>query len=214
VARKPRTARDLIEPLWYLGSSPMHPTTVEARQTYPAAAEKAVGEQIRSVTTFPTHLYVIPPDKPGAGRFPVDTSRSSWEADVLERELGTDTLIGWYRNPNSGRHALAVPYEFGDKTLLMHPDFLFFHQDGPQIVMDIIDPHRHDLADAAPKWASLARYAQDHPQRVRRALAVIRTTAGELRTLDLTAAGIADKIADAVSKDRLEALFASEGVAY
>ena len=41
VARKPRTVRDLIEPLWYLGSSPMHPTTVEARQTYPAATEKA-----------------------------------------------------------------------------------------------------------------------------------------------------------------------------
>ena len=28
VAAKPRSVRELIEPLWYLGSSPMHPTTV------------------------------------------------------------------------------------------------------------------------------------------------------------------------------------------
>jgi type III restriction enzyme len=134
LARKPRNVRDQIEPLWYLGSSPMHPTTVEARQTYPAATEKIVGDGTRPVPMFSKHLYVIPHGKPNAGLFPVDTSRSTWEADVLEKELGAETLVGWYRNPNSGRHALAVPYEFGDKTLLMHPDFLFFHQDGDEIV--------------------------------------------------------------------------------
>jgi hypothetical protein len=26
--------------------------------------------------------------------------------------------------------------------------------------MDFIDPHRHDLADAAPEWSALARYAE------------------------------------------------------
>ena len=42
-----------------------------------------------------------------------------------------------------------MPYEFGEKTLLMHPDFLFWHDDGDgEYVMDIVDPHRHDLADA------------------------------------------------------------------
>ena len=214
VARKPRAIRDLIEPLWYLGSSPMHPTTVEARQTYPAATEQVVGDQTRTVPTYPKHLYVIPANRPSAGLFPVDTSRSSWESDVLERELSADTLIGWYRNPNSGRHALAVPYEFGEKTLLMHPDFLFFHKDSQQVVVDVIDPHRHDLADAAPKWSALARYAQNHADRVRRVFAVIKTTSGQLRALDLTADGIAEKVEAAVNKDLLEALFASEGVTY
>lgn len=61
----------------------------------------------------------------------------------------------------------------------MHPDFLFFHRDGDEIVMDIVDPHRHDLADAAPKWAALARYASNHVGRVRRVLAVIRTISGD-----------------------------------
>lgn len=213
VARKPRTVRDQIEPLWYLGSSFMHPTTVEARQTYPAATEKVVKNETRPVPTYPKHLYVIASGKPNAGQFPVDTSRSTWEADVLDRELGAETLAGWYRNPNSGRHALAVPYEFGDRTLLMHPDFLFFHRDGDDIVMDVIDPHRHDLADAAPKWAALAQYAQDHADRVRRVLAVIRTTAGELRALDL-AADVGDKVAAAVNRDLMEALFGSDGFGY
>jgi type III restriction enzyme len=78
-----------------------------------------------------------------------------------------------------------VPYEFGEKTLLMHPDFLFFHQDGVQIVIDVIDPHRHDASDSAPKWAGLAKYAADHPDKLRRVLAVIRDTSGDLRALDL-----------------------------
>ncbi|MEV3923506.1 hypothetical protein [Actinomadura coerulea] len=190
----------------------MHPTTVEAHDTYPTATEKIIGDKTRPVPTYDKHLYVIPPGKQRAGRFPVDTSRSSLETDVLERKLSATTLLGRYRNPGSGRHALAVPYQGGDKTLLMHPDSLFSHEDGDDIVMDIIDPHRHDLADAAPKWSALARYTQDHADRVRRVLA-FKITDGELRALDLTANGIAEKMQTA-SKDLLEALFASGGFSY
>ena len=214
VARKPRAVRDLIEPLWYLGSSPMHPTTVEARRTYPAATQKSSGGETVQVPTYAHHMYVIPPGKDGAGEFPVDTSRSSWERDVLGRELSADGLVGWYRNPNSGRHALAVPYELGERTLLMHPDFLFFHRDGEEVVLDIIDPHRHDLADAAPKWSALARYASDHPGLLRRVLAVIRMTGGGLRALDLTAVGVGERLTAAAGPAMVESLFAAEGVDY
>lgn len=214
VARLPRHVRDLIEPLWYLGGTAMHPTTVEARLTYPASTQKVVrGEAVR-VATFPRHLYAIRSGKRDAGRFPVDTSRSTWEAEVLGREVDVDTVVGWYRNPSSGRHALAVPYEYGDRTLLMHPDFLFFHRDGDDLVMDIIDPHRHDLTDAGAKWAALARYATDHPDRVRRVLAVIRDASGALRALDLTADGIGEKVAKATNKELMEALYFVEGMTY
>lgn len=214
VARLPRPVRDLIEPLWQLASAAMHPTTVEARHSYPASTEKVVGDKAAPVTTYPRHLYVIPTGRRGAGRFPVDTTRSSWEADVLAREIDAATLVGWYRNPSSGRYALAVPYEYGDKTLFMHPDFLFFHRDGDEIVMDILDPHRHDLADAAPKWSALAGYATQHPDRVRRALAVIRDASGTLRALDLTADAIGETVAKATNKELMGALFASEGMTY
>ena len=95
----------------------------------------------------------------------------------------------------------------------LHPDFQFFHQDGG-IVIDIVDPHRHDLVDAAPKRAALANYASDHPEHLRRVLAVIRHSSGGLRALDLRREGIAAKVAAATNKDLMETLFATEGTAY
>jgi type III restriction enzyme len=213
VARKPRDVRELIEPLWFLGNTTMLPTTVHAPEKVSAATEKVHGDSTVPVDTYPEHLFTIPPGRPNAGLFPVVTT--GWEREVLTAELGIESLLGWYRNPSSGKHALAIPYEYGDeKTRLLHPDFLFFHQDGDQIVMDIVDPHRHDTADAAPKWAALANYADDHPEHLRRVLAVIRDPDGQLRALDLTATGIAKKVASANDKAKMEALFASEGTNY
>lgn len=213
VARMQRSVRDLLDPLWHVGDAAMLPTTVEARDTYPASTERVVGEGTKPIATYAAHLYVIPDGKANAGRFPVDTSRSSWEAEVLAAEVDEESLLGWYRNPSSGRHALAIPYDFGQRTLLMHPDFLFFHQDG-DVVIDIVDPHRHDLVDAAPKWEALANYASDHSEHLRRVLAVIRDSSGSLRALDLRQSGIASKVAAATNKDLMESLFATDGTAY
>ena len=214
VSRMPRPIREQIEPLWYLGNSSMVPTTVEARFTYPAATQKIVGDHTVAITTYDRHLFVIPAGRPNANRFPVDTSQSTWEAEVLAREVDNETTVGWYRNPSSGRYALAVPYEFGEKTFLMHPDFMFFNQDGAQVVIDIVDPHRHDASDAAPKWAALAKYAADHSEKVRRVLAVIRNESGHLRALDLTQDGASELVSTAVNKQLMESLFASHGMAY
>ncbi|WGI35866.1 hypothetical protein QDT91_27625 (plasmid) [Mycolicibacterium aubagnense] len=206
--------RDQIEPLWHLGGMPMLPTTVEVRDVYPAATEKVRGQTTEPITTYPYHLYVIPDSKPDAGGFPVDTSRSSWESAVLKAELSAQTLVGWYRNPSSGQHALAVPYLFGDKYQLMHPDFLFWHDDASgEFVMDIVDPHRYDLADTSAKWSALARYAQDHSDRVRRCLAVIKV-GGALQALDLKIDGIDERLLGATNGILIEALFAAEGMAY
>ncbi len=214
VSRMQRSVRDLIAPLWHLGTSPMLPTTVEARDVYPAATEKIKGEKTEPVAVYPHHLYVIPDGKKNAGRFPVDTSRSSWERKVLETELRSETLVGWYRNPGSGRNALAVTYQFGDDDLLMHPDFLFWHDDGDgKCVMDIVDPHQHNQADTGPKWSALAKYAQDHSDRVRRCMAVIEL-GGKLRALDLTAPGIEDRLKAATNTALIETLFEEAGLAY
>ncbi len=214
VARMPRSARDVIEQLWHTGSAAMLPTTVIGRATYPAPTEKVSGGEVRPVDTYPHHLFAIPEGKPNAGRFPVDTSRSSWEQMVLTIELEADGLAGWYRNPSSGRNALAIPYEFGERTLLMHPDFLFWHRDGEELVLDIVDPHRHDANDAAPKWAALATYARNHAEGLRRVWAVIRDRNDDLRALDLRKDGMADRVAAASNKDLMEDLFATEGMSY
>ena len=79
--------------------------------------------------------------------------------------------------------------------------------------MDIVYPHRHDLADTSAKWAALSKYAQDHTERVRRCLAVTKID-GEMRALDLTKTGIDQRIAEATNQVLIEAIFAEEGMAY
>jgi type III restriction enzyme len=132
---------------------------------------------------------------------------------VLDAELDADTLVAWYRNPPAGRNALAVPYEYGDRTLLHHPDFLFFHDDDG-LLIDIVDPHQHNDAATSARWSALARYAEDHPVNIRRVLAVIRDSEARLRSLDLTGAGIRDRLVDATDQAKIEAVFDQHGADY
>lgn len=213
VARRPRAVREAIEPLWYLGRSAMVPTTVAAPEFYSTGTQRAHNGDVEAIRTWDHHLYVIPSGKPDAGRFPAATNL--WEEAVLTAELAAEGLVGWYRNPPSGRHALAVPYEYGDKTLLHHPDFLFIHDEGDgKLVVDIIDPHQHNDAATSARWAALAKYAEDHPTVLRRVLAIIRDSHGQMRALDLTASGIRERLAEADDQARVEALFAEAGVDY
>jgi type III restriction enzyme len=213
VSRQPRVVRDAIEPLWFLGSSVVIPTTVVVPSVVSAPTEKVDGVTTKPIDTFDIHMFVIPPGKKHAGRFPVATT--GWEEEVLETELNSLTLKAWYRNPSSGKHALAIPYLYGDKPRLLHPDFLFFHDDGDgNLVIDIVDPHRHSQADTSAKWAALAKYASDHSTNMRRVVAVIRDASGTLRSLDLTAPGIGEKIAVATDQTKIEELFATLGTNY
>lgn len=212
VSRQPRPVRDLIEPLWFLGHATMLPTTVEAPPSVSASTEKIDGEDTVPIDVYDKHIYAIPQGKTNAGKFPVVTT--GWEKEVLTTELDSDSLRGWYRNPNSGRYALAIPYAYGEKSRLLHPDFLFFHEDGDDLVIDIVDPHRHDASDAAPKWAALADYAADHPEHLRRVVAVIRDSNGSLRSLDLTTEGIGERVAAATDEAKMDALFAELGTNY
>lgn len=212
VSRQPREVRDVIEPLWHLDAAAMLPTTVQAPDTVSAATEKVDGDKTVPVETYAKHIYAIPAERARAAEFPVVTT--GWEKDVLDLELQSDRLLGWYRNPSSGRHALAIPYSYGDKTRLLHPDFLFFNEEEGGVVIDIVDPHRHDAADAAPKWAALAKYAADHPKHLRRVVAVIKDSDGVLRALDLGAADNRARVAEATDGAKMEALFRDAGSHY
>lgn len=213
LSRKPRPIRDAIEPLWFLGATDMIPTTVAAPATVSAATEKVDGDTTKLIDTYPKHLYAIAAGQKPAGRFPVATT--GWEQEVLETELASESLVAWYRNPSSGKNALAIPYTYGGAQRLLHPDFLFFHDDGDDaVVVDIVDPHQHDRADTAPKWAALAKYAADHPANLRRVVAVIRNSNESLRSLDLTLPAIGDKLAAAADGAKIEALFAEHGTNY
>lgn len=183
-----------------------------------APTEKVTGKGEHAVTAlvpvYDQHLYVAGDnqDKVEAGKFPA--ALTGWEIDVLDKETDTKTIVGWYRNPPRSKHGLAIPYGApGAEIGLLYPDFLFFHEDDTEIVVDVVDPHGHQNADTGPKWAGLARWAAEHRDMVRRVVAVIKVGA-DLLALDLTADGIAERLDACATKHDIEALFVELGGNY
>lgn len=139
-------------------------------------------------------------------------SGNSWEDAALSLELAEDRgVVGWYRNPNSGKAALSVPYYQGAgkkrQLKLLHPDFIFVRDIDGELVVDIIDPHL-DHGDSRDKWLGLAQYAADHSDLIRRAIAVIRI--GETDWgLDLAKQSVREALED--TDVSLEDLFQDKG---
>ena len=130
-------------------------------------------------------------------------------ADV---ELAKSDVVAWYRNPTSGKAALAVPYEMSGVARTLYPDFLFVRRtsDGA-LVVDIIDPHQPNQSDTAPKWRGLARFAADHADSFGKVVAVIADADGNLSGLDLRTAGVKDRLDRINGEVEVRALFASHG---
>jgi type III restriction enzyme len=117
------------------------------------------------------------------GDYPVG-SDSSWEPDVLAKELNRSDAVTWYRNPaRATQESLGVVYEL-DGMKIVRPDFIFFAQESGSIVADLIDPHGHHLADALPKFRGLVSYAKAHTGQFRR-IEAISKVGNDLRYLDL-----------------------------
>jgi len=106
----------------------------------------------------------------------------------------------WYRNPNRpSQDSLGVAYVHEGETKIVRPDFLFFAQDARgKVVVDIVDPHIIDWADALAKLQGLAHYAESHPGAFRRVEAVAEV-GGKLRALDLTRPEVQKALKSAVS---------------
>lgn len=211
IDRRDRAVRDRIEPLWNVGTGGL----VEGRLFLPEVRREATmrvdGAALAPLPQWANHAFQITEGE-NAGLYPA--AFTGWEQEVLKRELGEAGLVTWIRNPPSGGHALSIPYSTGDEVGLMHPDFLFVYRDGQDVVVDIVDPHRHDLADAGPKWRGLAQYALDHPDHLRRVVAVIRDSSGALRGLDLRSEGMVEQLRVVYDKAGIEALFAEQGFDY
>ena len=123
----------------------------------------------------------------GDGNFPID-SLNQWEIEVLDKEMGHPGFQAWYRNPaRPSGDALAIAYQNArGHWRRMCPDFLFFHGDGEDMRVSIVDPHGHHLADALPKLRGLAEFAATHGDSFHRIESVARMKDGTLRVLDLT----------------------------
>ena len=120
------------------------------------------------------------------GDFPIG-SLNQWEIEVLDREMGRSGFQAWYRNPSrpSG-DALAVAYRnVQGHWRRMCPDFIFFHREGLNMKVSIVDPHGPHLADALAKLCGLAEFAASYGELFHRIESVVRVKDGVLRVLDL-----------------------------
>lgn len=172
------------------------------------ARKKGTEVEITNYPLFEKHVWAF--ERDGDWRYP--GSGNSWEDAALELELDPSrNVVGWYRNPGSGRAALSVPYFKGSgakrQLNLMHPDFIFVRDIDGELVVDIIDPHL-DHGDSRDKWQGLARYAADHSDVIRRAIAVVRI--GETDWgLDVAKSSVREALED--TNEPLEDLFQRMG---
>lgn len=147
------------------------------------------------------------------GRYKVELG--DWEAHIVAVEQDRPGFAAWYRNPVGGQRALRIPYERDAGWGKMHPDFVFFHEDEDgRLRVSLIDPHGHHLADAAPKLRGLAAYAERHGGDYARVVAVIKTSAGHFRMLDLTEPTVREALATVITKEQIEDAFARHGAGY
>jgi len=145
------------------------------------------------------HLYV---DAEGHAPFKLGT----WEEKVLRAELDDPAVVGWLRNIDRKQWALLVPYELGGELRPLFPDFLFVRKVGEQLVVDLLDPHDPDLADAPAKAHGLAKFAQQHDYAFGR-IDLIAEVGGALRRLDLKDETMRQRVFEAASPAHLKALF-------
>ena len=120
------------------------------------------------------------------GTVPIDLNE--WERKVLDSESKQPGFKAWYRNPSRAtKESLAVAYkDGGGDWKAMRPDFVFFgSQHDGKIVVDLVDPHGHHLADAMPKLRGLADFAAKYGHEFRR-IESVAETGGVLKVLDLT----------------------------
>jgi hypothetical protein len=159
----------------------------------PTKAREADGSE----TDIPTYKQHLLCDEEGF--YPAELG--DWERQVLSAELKRNGFRFWYRNPNRpSQDSLGIAYIEGDDTKVIRPDFIFFAEDGGEIVADIVDPHGFHLADALPKLKGLARYAETHGHIYRRIEAVAKA-GNKLRVLDLTRADVRQAVIGAESAE-------------
>jgi type III restriction enzyme len=189
--------------IWYPPSKPvdgflslMNPGRVPTQK----ARKKGNDIEFEKLPLLEKHVWAF--ERHGQWLYP--GSSNAWEKSALELELEPSrNVVGWYRNPNSGKAALSVPYFKNRALALLHPDFVFVREINGELVVDIVDPHL-DHGDSRDKWKGLAWYAAKHSDLIRRAVAVVRIDQTDWG-LDVAKAEVREALDN--SEESLEAIF-------
>ena len=153
----------------------------------------------RADRTWAKHVYVD-----DDGLFPGQFNKP--EREVLEREIGRGDVVAWLRNVDRKPWALCVPYEWHGEDRPMYPDFLVVRTVGSGHVVDLIDPHAIDLADAPEKASGLAKFAAKHANQFGR-IELILLDDNKWKVLDLADEMVRAKVRGVSTPNELRKLF-------
>lgn len=154
----------------------------------------------KSGTTWKQHIYAD-----SDGEYPATLNK--WETAVINYELNRDKDVLWLRNLPRKPWAITVPYEVNGKPAAFYPDFVFVRKRDGACVIDILDPHHIDLADAPAKAVGLAKYAAKHYSTFNRIELIIVRGEDDIRRINLTDEAQRDKVLAVKTKEHLSLLF-------
>jgi len=158
-------------------------------------------------TLYSNHLFV---DDSGTALI----NLNGWEKKVIAEEEKKDDFVCWLRNPSRGSWALCIPYEIGGEKKPTYPDFLIIRRDGPDYVVDILEPHDPTRVDNLGKAKGFAEYARQNPGVGRiQLIRMSKDSVGKERAfrLDMSKSSVRDKVSHCVSNDELNHIFESDG---
>lgn len=139
---------------------------------------------------------------------------NGWERKVIAEEEQHEDFVCWLRNPSRGSWALCIPYEIDGEKKPTYPDFLIIRRDGPDYVVDILEPHDPTRQDNLGKAKGFAEYARQNPGVGRiQLIRMQRDSVGRERAfrLDMSKSSIRDKVSRCASNDELNHIFESDG---
>ncbi len=174
--------RDIYRQIRELSPDPLEADLARPTSRMQDTGERRDNGQEFDFARYPKHVLV---DQDGL--YPEDF-KSSWEIEVLDRELQRSETVAWYRNPSFGAlDSLAVGYVEANEHKLMRPDFIFLADDGTGVVKaHIIDPHGIHLSDALPKLRGLVNYVEEFGILFERVESIAKLEDSSFKKLDLT----------------------------
>lgn len=139
---------------------------------------------------------------------------NGWEQKVIEEEQVQEEFVCWLRNPSRGSWALCIPYEIDSEMRPTYPDFLVIRKDGPEYVVDVLEPHDPTRIDNLGKAKGFAEYAHQNPGVGRIELIKMKKdSVGKERPfrLDMSRSIVRDKISHCASAEELNHIFEEYG---
>lgn len=164
-----------------------------SRLAYMEIRELATRPELVDREPYPDRIQVTKADKRWAEHVYVDetglfpSKLNKWETRVIERQLAKKgEVVAWLRNPPRKPWSVTIPYSQGGEDHPQYPDFLVLRRTRKgDIVVDLLEPHMTDLADASAKAYGLAKYADRHADRFGRIEFIVVDEDDNVVSLDL-----------------------------